>query len=138
MTTPLWCLLGFAGWMIFLVLCLAVVRVGQVLRGKKQANEFPSGIPHGSPREWRLNRAHMNTAENLPIFATVVLVGSLAGVSGATFATLAQVCLGARMVQSIVHVSSNAVMAVNLRFAALAAQLVSFIWMGLEIAKIAR
>ena len=80
----------------------------------------------------------MNTAENLPIFATVVLVGSLAGVSSATFATLAQVCLGARMVQSIVHVSSNAVMAVNLRFAALAAQLVSFIWMGLEIAKIAR
>lgn len=72
MTRPLLCLLAFAGWALFLVLCIAAARVSQVLTGKKKPNEFPSGVPHGGDRYWRLNRAHLNTVENLPIFGAIV------------------------------------------------------------------
>ena len=53
--------------MIVLVTAIGAFRVLQVLTRKKAANEFPSGTPHGGDLYWRLNRAHMNTAENLPL-----------------------------------------------------------------------
>ncbi len=133
MTTPLWCLLGFAGWTMLLVVSVGLWRVGLVFAGKAAANAFPSGTQHGSDPYWRLNRAHLNAAENLPLMASVVLVGTLAGVSTPLFATLAQVYLAARIVQSLVHIASNAVMVVNLRFTALIVQFVCFGWMAGEI-----
>jgi uncharacterized MAPEG superfamily protein len=116
MTTPLWCLLGFVAWTLLLLLAIAVARVGAVLRGEKQANEFPSGVPHGGDAYWRLNRAHLNCLENLPIFAAVVLVAAVAGVREPILDTLARTYLGARVGQSIAHVSSGGVVAVNVRF----------------------
>lgn len=116
MTTPLWCLLGFVAWTLVLLLAIAVVRVGAVLSGRKKANEFASGVPHGGDAYWRLNRAHLNCLENLPIFATVVLVAAVAGVREPHLDTLARTYLGARVGQSIAHVSSGSVMAVNVRF----------------------
>jgi uncharacterized MAPEG superfamily protein len=117
MTIPLWCLLGFVVWTLVLLLGIAVVRVGAVLRGEKRANEFPSGVPHGGDAYWRLNRAHMNCLENLPIFASVVLVAAIAGVREPLLDTLARTFLGARVGQSIAHVASGGVVAVNVRFA---------------------
>ncbi len=133
MTTPLWCLLGFAGWTMLLVVSVGLWRGGLVFAGKAAANTFPSGTQHGSDPYWRLNRAHLNAAENLPLMASVVLVGTFAGVSTPLFATLAQVYLAARIVQSLVHIASNAVMVVNLRFTALIVQFVCFGWMVSEI-----
>ena len=133
MTTPLWCLLGFAGWTMLLVVSVGLWRVGLVFAGKAAANAFPSGTQHGSDPYWRLNRAHLNAAENLPLMASVVLVGTFAGVSTPLFALLAQVYLAARIVQSLVHIASNAVMVVNLRFTALIVQFVCFGWMTGEI-----
>ena len=135
MTTALWCLLGFASWTVLLVVSVGLWRVGLVFAGKVAANEFPSGAPHGGDRYWRLNRAHMNTAENLPLMASVVLVGTFAGVTTPLFATLAQIYLAARVVQSLVHIASNAVMVVNLRFTALIVQFVCFGWMVGEIVR---
>jgi uncharacterized MAPEG superfamily protein len=116
MTTPLSCLLGFVTWTLVLLLGVGFTRVGAVLRGQKRANEFPSGVPHGGDAYWRLNRAHMNCVENLPLFASVVLVATVAGVKVALLDTLARVYLAARIGQSVAHVSSGSAMAVNVRF----------------------
>ncbi len=116
MTTPLWCLLGFVAWTLVLLLGVGFSRVGIVLSGRKKANEFPSGVPHGGDAYWRLNRAHMNCVENLPLFASVVLIATVAGVKVALLDTLARVYLIARIGQSVTHVSSGSVVAVNVRF----------------------
>src|SRR5947208_16210155 len=104
MTRPLACLVGFAAWAMLLVIAITVARVSQVLRGQKRPNEFPSGVPHGGDRYWRLNRAHLNTVENLPIFAALVLTGEAARVAGGGFALACEIALGARVVQSLTHV----------------------------------
>ena len=116
MTTPLWCLLGFVVWTLVILVGIAGVRVGKVLSGQAAANDFPSGVPHGSDAYWRLNRAHMNCLENLPIFAAVVLTATIAGIKAPVLDTLARVCLAARVGQSVTHVASGSVMAVNVRF----------------------
>ncbi len=134
MTTPLWCLLGFASWTVLLVLTVGLWRLVLVFAGKMAPNAFPSGTPHGTDLYWRLNRAHMNAAENLPLMASVVLVGTLVGVFTPLFSTLAQVYLAARIVQSLVHIASNASIVINLRFTALLAQFICFGWMIVEIA----
>lgn len=133
MTTPLWCLLGFAMWAVVLVSAIGGVRALQVVTRQKRANEFPSGQPHGGDMYWRLNRAHLNTLENLPIFGAVVVVGVLSGVDAPLFSTLASVVLGARIAQSVIHVSSGSVMAVNARFTAFLTQLVGMAWMAFLI-----
>jgi len=116
MTTPLWCLVGFVVWTLVLLFAIAGARVVAVLRGEKKANEFPSGVPHGGDRYWRLNRAHMNCLENLPLFATVVLVATVASIRAPILDTLARTYLATRVGQSITHVSSGSAMAVNVRF----------------------
>jgi len=128
-TTPLWCLLGFATWAIVLVVSIASVRAFRVLGGAQAANSFASGTQHGGDRYWRLNRAHMNTLENLPIFGAIVVVGTLAGLREGAFATAAIVVVCARVVQSCIHIASNTNLAVNLRFTAFLAQLGAFAFM---------
>jgi hypothetical protein len=100
-------------------------------------NEFPGGVQHGGDRYWRLYRAHANTVENLSIVAILVLVGTLVHVYQGTFDKLALVALGARVVQSLAHVASGSVMAVNVRFTAFLTQYACFAWMMLEIARTA-
>jgi uncharacterized MAPEG superfamily protein len=116
MTTPLFALMGFVFWTVFIVLAIGVVRVAQVASGKTAVNGFPSGQPHGSDTYWRMNRAHMNCVENLPLFAAVVLTGHVTGLTEGTFATLSEVYVVGRMLQSLIHVASGSAMAVNLRF----------------------
>lgn len=116
MTTPLWCLGGFVAWTILLMAAIAFVRVAAVLRGEKQANEFPAGVPHGGDAYWRLNRAHLNCTENLPLFGAVVLIAAAAGIHSSMLDSAARIYLGARIGQSLAHVSSGSAMAVNVRF----------------------
>ncbi len=116
MTPPLWCLAGFVGWTLLLMAGIAAARVAAVLRGEKQANEFPAGVRHGGDAYWRLNRAHLNCTENLPLFASVVLIAAAAGIHSPTLDTAARVYLAARIGQSLAHVSSGSAMAVNVRF----------------------
>lgn len=136
MSTPLWCLLGFAAWSILLVLSLGAVRVARVLAGAQSANSFASGVPHGGDRYWRLNRAHMNSVENLPIFGAIVVAGELARVTSSGLGLAATIVLVARVVQSTVHIASNTNLAVNLRFTAFLTQLGCFLWMiGIVVAE---
>jgi len=120
----------YALWAMFLVLSIGAARVHQVVTGKSGVTEFTAGVPHGPEPYWRLNRAHMNTIENLPIFATVVLAGVAANAADATFNMLAIIVVFARAVQSLIHISSGTATAINLRFAAFAVQIVCQMWMA--------
>src|ERR1041385_3803927 len=128
---PLLCLLAFALWPIVLVTGIGLFRVPAVLMGKAQANSFPSGTKHGSDLYWRINRAHMNTLESLPVFASVVLVGVVAHANTPTFDHLAVATVIARVCQSAAHISGNSNMHVNVRFTFFVVQLVCFVGKGL-------
>jgi hypothetical protein len=128
--TALIALIFYAIWAMILVLSVGAVRVHQVVRGRADAASFPSGVPHGSEPYWRLNRAHMNTIENLPIFATVVLTGWAADAIDPVFNALAVAVVAARAVQSLIHISSGSVRAINFRFTFFAVQIVCQFWMA--------
>lgn len=135
MTTPLLCLLFFAAWTIGLVvLGIGPIRVGKVLLGGARPNSFPADTPHGSPAYRRLLRAHLNAVENLPVFATIVVVAHLANISSARFDQLAVTVAVARVAQTIAHISSGRSLIVNVRFACFAVQEVCLIWMIVLIA----
>ena len=126
-------LLGYAGWAILLALAIVSARSLDVVLGRKRANEFPGGVPHGGDRYWRLNRAHVNVVENLPIFGAIVLVGAIAN-AGPRLDQLAFLVLGARIVQSSIHVASGTALAVIFRVSAFLTQLGALIAMVAVIA----
>lgn len=109
-------LLGFIFWTLFLGLGVVSIRSFKVLTGSNKSNEFPAGIKHGSEFYWRLNRAHINCIENLPVFGILVLIGVFAGVLDNRFELVTQIILGARIFQTLSHLSSGSVLAVNARF----------------------
>ena len=126
-------LIAYALWAIALAVMLAIVRSTMVLSGRAKANAFTAGTPHGSDAYWRLNRAHLNTLENLPIFAAIVLSGWVVGMESATFNRLAVIVTAARIIQSLIHLVSGSVAAVSFRFSAFAVQLVCEIWMAILV-----
>ena len=135
MNTAILCLLGFAAWTILLVLLVISWRGVMVLQGAYETHGFPSGTPHGPDVYWRLNRAHINAAEGLPIFGVIVLAGAVTGVEDPMFGTLACVVLGARLVQTLVHVAANTAVSVSIRVTALVVQLLAGSWMLVLVAK---
>lgn len=126
-------LVYFALWPIVLVFIIAFIRVGKVITAGASPDDFPSGVKHGSDPYWRLNRAHMNIFESLPIFAVMVFGGIATGAIDDQFALLCRIALAARIVQTLAHLSSGSVLAVNVRFLGLGVQLVCFILMALAI-----
>jgi len=131
MTPPLYALVAFALWTLLLVfLGVGVWRVKRVVLDGERPNSFPSGQPHGPDWYQRVNRAHMNCVENLPIFAALVLVGHVAGVRDATFDLLAQVYVGARVGQTLAHLASGRSLVVNVRFTFFLVQLGCALGMG--------
>ncbi|MGN6515851.1 MAG: MAPEG family protein [Rhizomicrobium sp.] len=119
----------YALWAIALVLMIAADRVLLVLRGQAKNTDFLSGVPHGNESYWRINRAHMNTVENLPVFAAIVLTAWIAGAESHVFNLLAVIVLVARIVQSIIHILSGSSVATWFRTSAFAVQIVCEIWM---------
>ena len=126
-------LVFYALWAIALVLMVGGDRVLSVLKGDAKITSFTSGVPHGSDSYWRINRAHMNTVENLPVFAAVVLSGWAIGLETLMFNRLAVIVVCARVVQSTIHILSGSALAINLRFLAFGVQLVCIAWMAVMI-----
>lgn len=135
MPGPLLAVVGFAAWTILLVLGIGSVRSFQVLTGEKKPNEFPSGQQHGGDAYWRLNRAHLNATENLPIFASIVIAGTLLGVESPLFQQLPWVVLAGRVCQSLVHISSGTSKVVMVRFSCYLVQVASMILLVIEIVR---
>ena len=127
METIYFTLIGFALWTLGLGVSLTTYRSILVLLGKKKSNEFPAGIQHGSDFNWRLNRAHFNSLENLPIFLTVVYLTSSFGMIDSFVNQAGFVILGARVLQSLTHLTSTSVLAVNVRFTFYMVQVVTYI-----------
>ncbi|HEX3808476.1 MAG TPA: MAPEG family protein [Rhizomicrobium sp.] len=123
----------YALWAIALVVMILADRALMIASGKVPATSFTAGVPHGSDSYWRINRAQLNTVENLPIFGAVVLAGWAAGMETHLFNLLAVIVVCARIVQSLIHITSGSPMAINLRFTAYAVQLVCIAWMGVLV-----
>jgi uncharacterized MAPEG superfamily protein len=116
------CLTGFIAWALALLVVMEVLRAKLVLTKRIESNEFLPDNSNLSPFMNRLARAHANCVEGLPIFGGLLAVAMLTGKTLVTD-SLAPVLLGARLVQSTIHLASTSVLAVNLRFTAFAVQL---------------
>ena len=121
MTTTLTALTGFIAWTLCLLILMELIRSKMVLTKEIAANRFQPDNANLSPFMQRLARAHANCLEGLPVFGGLMLVAVAAGQTAVTDA-LAPLLLGARIVQSSLHLSSLSVMAVTLRFVAFAVQ----------------
>jgi len=139
MNLSLWMLMGFAGW----TLLIMVVGVGThrwllIFKGEAALTSFPGDVVHGSSAYRRITRAHANCIENLPVFAVIVLVASVARINPPPMGNLAAVTLGARIAQSSVHMflpESNATIAV--RFTCFLIQALAMIAMIILLARAA-
>jgi uncharacterized MAPEG superfamily protein len=122
MTPTLYALTGFLAWALLLLVLMEAIRSKLVLSKAVPANGFSPDNANLSPFMQRLARAHANCLEGLPIFGGLMLVAVVAGQSALTD-PLAPLLLGARVVQSLIHLSSVSATAVTLRFSAFAVQM---------------
>ncbi len=122
MSATLLALLGFLSWTLALLVVMEAIRSKLVLAREVPANGFTPDNAGLSPFMQRLARAHANCLEGLPLFGGFMLLAVVAGRSGVTD-PLALVLLGARIVQSLIHLASTSAPAVTARFCAFAVQL---------------
>ena len=122
MNPTLTALTGFVAWTLFLLVLMEVIRSWLVATKVVPANGFNPDNSNLSPFMQRLARAHANCLEGLPIFGGLMLIAVVAGKSAVTD-PLAFALLAARIVQSLIHLSSLSAVAVSLRFTAFAVQL---------------
>ena len=122
MSNTSYALTGFVSWALFLLVVMEGVRTYLVVTKKVPANGFTPDNSGLSPFMQRLARAHANCVEGLPIFGGLLAIAIMTSQTGITDA-LALWLLGARIVQSIIHLASISSMAVSLRFTAFAVQL---------------
>lgn len=123
-------LLGFTGWTLLLVIGVFAYRGLRFLQGTP-INSWPRGAKPASDAAFirRMEDAHANCLENLPIFAVIVLVaGQLPG-KLELIAGLAPLVLYARIGQSLAHLSGTGTINVLLRATFWAIQLVLFVLM---------
>ncbi len=131
--TPILAVTLFALWTAVLAIGVPLWRIILVSSGLYRTSDFTPGDAHGSPTYWRLNRAHVNAAENLAVFATLAIGGIASGVSDVLFGQLCIAVLIARIAQSVIHIASGASAAIMMRFVAFAVQIGCYFGMGILI-----
>ena len=112
----------FLAWTLLLLVVMEVLRSHLVITGRIRSNGITPDNAGLSPFMRRLARAHANCVEGLPVFGGLLLVALVTGRTEVTDA-LAPWLLGARIVQSGIHLASTSATAVNARFAAFAVQM---------------
>ncbi len=107
--------IGFISWTLFLLLMIEVMRVWLVVAKKFPATEFRADNANLSPFLQRLTRAHANCVEGFPIFGGLLII---ALITDQTWITdpLSSLFLAARIGQSLAHLISLSIVAVNFRF----------------------
>jgi uncharacterized MAPEG superfamily protein len=123
MSNAVYALTSFIAWALFLLVLMEVIRTYLVMTGRVAANSFTPDNAGLSPFMQRLARAYANCVESLPIFGGLLAIAIMTSRTGITD-PLAPWFLGARIVQSIIHLISTSSIAVSLRFAAFAVQMV--------------
>jgi uncharacterized MAPEG superfamily protein len=133
MSVTLQVLIGYTLWVMALALSYPLIRTVLVAMGKKRADEFPADAPHeGSPLYRRLWRAHLNGVENLPLVAAVLLAAAVSGQTQVSD-TLAPWLLGARVLQSSIHIAAVTHATVSVRAVFWMAQLAILAWISLGL-----
>ncbi|MBN8895463.1 MAG: MAPEG family protein [Rhodanobacter sp.] len=122
MTTSALVLTLFLAWTLLLLVVMEVLRSYLVVTGRVRSNGFAPDNAGLSPFMQRLARAHANCIESLPVFGGLLLVALVTDRTEVTDA-LAPWLLGARVIQSGIHLASTSVIAVNARFTAFAVQM---------------
>jgi len=119
MTNTGYALTGFVSWALFLLVVMEIIRTYLVVTREVAANAFTPDNSGLSPFMRRLARAHANCIEGLPIFGGLLAIAIMTSRTDVTD-PLALWFLGARIVQSIIHLVSTSPIAVSLRFTAFA------------------
>jgi uncharacterized MAPEG superfamily protein len=132
MTPTLYALAGFIAWTLVLLTLMELIRTRLVAAKVVAPNEFVPDNSNLSPFMQRLARAHANCVESLPLFGGLMLVAAVAGRTEVTD-PLAYVLLGARVVQSLVHLASLSSAAVTIRFTAFVVQLAIALYWALRL-----
>lgn len=128
MNDTLFALITYTAWILVLLVILASYRSYLTLNGSKAANSFKPEGSDVSEFSGRLCRAHANCYEFFPV-AGGLLLAALATNNLAITEPLALYLIGARVLQSMVHIISTSIFAVYCRFALFLAQVaISIIW----------
>ncbi len=125
-------LLGLVGWSLLRVFLLANMRGIKVMGGHKAVNAFNADGSDVPGFGQRLTRAYANCLENLPGQAAVLLYAMFAGQTAITD-PLACTLLGARLLQSCVHLISTAPIFVWIRFASYLVQVLILVYWLLKL-----
>ena len=124
-------LLGFAAWTLLLLsVTVGIYRWSRILTGRAGVGAFPADKVEGEEWYKRAMRAHANCIENLPVFGAIVFALHVSGLRGAVVDYPSIAVVGARVAQSLIHVSlvqTNAV--VSVRFTFFSIQLGCFLWL---------
>lgn len=121
-------LFGFIVWTLLLLLLMELVRTKLVIFKQAEPHQFDPQNSALSPFMQRLARSHANCIEGLPMFGGLLVVALISSRTAVTD-PLAFTLLTARIVQSTIHILSTSQLAITLRFAAFAVQLViSIVW----------
>lgn len=123
--------LGYIGWTLVLIVMNEALRSYVVLSGRKAPSSFSPDGSDVSPFAHRLARAHANCYESFPIIGGLLLLALATGQTSVTD-TLALWVLAARVAQSSTHLISTSNLAVNIRFAFFAVQLVVAVWWTIQ------
>lgn len=123
MNTTILAMLGYITWMLILLVILLSYRTALVMQKHKAPNEFKSDGSDTGGFSQRLVRTLANCTES---FAIIVGLMLLAVATSSTSITdpLAFYLLAARFCQSMLHLISISVIAVQLRFTFFVIQLV--------------
>lgn len=96
-------LIGFTAWTLLLVLIIFAWRGIEIVINGKKADSWTRGKDTPAPGLIRrIEHAHVNCLENLPIFATIVLAAAAMGKSAVT-EPYAMYVLYARVAQTLTH-----------------------------------
>lgn len=127
-------LLGFTVWTLLLVLAVVSYRSMMVLSGRRPANDWHRARPSQQDPEFlqRLTHAHANCLENLPLFASVIIVAGLTGKLALTD-PLAPWYLALRLAQTAVHLTGTSARLVTVRFSFFLPQLLILGWMVIRL-----
>jgi uncharacterized MAPEG superfamily protein len=107
-------LICFAGWFALLSVMMGLYRGRFILAGQKASNTFANDGSDLDAFGQRLTRARDNCFESLPLFAAIALGATIAGRLDVTDG-LAMWVFYFRVGQSVTHLISTSVPAVNVR-----------------------
>jgi uncharacterized MAPEG superfamily protein len=127
--TALQALLGFTAWTVFIVAGVFLYR-GVKFLGGTPINHWPRQAKPADDMALikRMEDAHANCLENLPVFAAIVLAAAAMGRLD-TIAAMAPLVLYARIAQTTVHLIGVGKIHVLIRATFWSIQLALFIWM---------